>query len=59
MKKKELTYFIIGVVFIVLGIIMIVKDGSRTMAYGDIVIGICMLIFSRREKGKDKDGGDK
>ena len=29
------------------------------MAYGDIVIGICMLIFSRREKGKGKDGGDK
>ena len=59
MKGKELIYFIIGVAFIVLGIIVIVKDGSRVMAYGDIVIGLCMFIFSRREKGKDKDGGDK
>lgn len=50
MKGKERTYFIIGLVFIAIGIFMIVANENRTMAYGDITIGICFLALSQRAK---------
>ena len=63
MQGKARTYFIIGVLFVVIGIIMTVfTKTSRTMAYGDTVFGIAMLALSVHEKKKnndDHDDGDK
>ena len=61
MKGKAKTYLIIGIVFLVVGIIMLVTGAvSRTIAYGDFVVGLAFLAISARENKKtDNDNKDK
>ena len=59
--NRSIVHMIFGLVFILLGVIMIFTGGSsRVMAYGDIVIGLCLLILAWQAKKKDssdkKDG---
>ena len=63
MKGKAKTYLIIGIVFLVVGIIMLVTGAvslvtgavSRTIAYGDFVVGLAFLAISARENKKTDD----
>lgn len=53
MKGKAKTFLILGIVFLVIGIIMLMTSAvSRTIAYGDIVLALVFLAISTRESKK-------
>lgn len=58
MNRK--TTYIVGIFFIILGVISIIRGmGSRTFAYGDIVIGACLIAMANRKKDPESGSAQK